>query len=247
MKRGLIVLLVFPGITSFSQQEEEYPDVEIQQENDYEKYFMEKWSGENPVLHERNIPPEKVAKLKKNKSFWYADHEFKDEVTELPDQVADYVPLMQRTWFQTLVWLIIIGGFAATVMWFLASSQVGLFRKKEVKSGIETNTDEIPEDIFAIQYQHEIEKAIRAGNYRLAVRLMYLRLLKSMSEKNIIQYKQDRTNLDYLLQLQPTGYYKDFFRITRNYEYSWYGLFDVSREAYDIIRSDFNQFERRIN
>jgi hypothetical protein len=75
---------------------------------------------------------------------------------------------------------------------------------------------------------------------------MFLRLLKEMAEKNIIQYKQDRTNLDYLLQLQPTGYYHDFFRITRNYEYSWYGLFDISEDAYNKVKNDFTQFDLQI-
>lgn len=77
----------------------------------------------------------------------------------------------------------------------------------------------------------------------MAIRLMYLRLLKNLSERNIIQYKQDRTNLDYLMQLHPTRYYNGFFRITRNYEYSWYGEFPVSNEAYGIIKKEFDNFE----
>ena len=80
------------------------------------------------------------------------------------------------------------------------------------------------EDIFAINYQKEIDKAAQQGNYRLAVRLLFLRILKNLSQKNIIRYTQDKTNLDYLVQLHATRYYSDFFRITRNYEYSWYGL-----------------------
>ena len=68
-----------------------------------------------------------------------------------------------------------------------------------------------------------------------------------MSEKNIIQYKQDKTNIDYLMQLHTTKHYTNFFRITRNYEYSWYGKFEVSEEAYRIIRNDFDHFENAIN
>src|SRR5690606_4231613 len=112
-------------------------------------------------------------------------------------------------------------------------------RTKKVKEA-ERADEEMPEDIFAINYQREIDKATAQRNYRLAVRLMFLRLLKSMSERNIIRYQQDKTNLDYLMQLHNTTYYKDFFRITRNYEYSWYGKFDVSEEAYRLIRKDFD-------
>jgi hypothetical protein len=45
------------------------------------------------------------------------------------------------------------------------------------------------------------------------------------------------------MQLSPTKYYQDFFRITRNYEYSWYGKFEVNEDAYRIIRQDFEQFD----
>jgi hypothetical protein len=98
------------------------------------------------------------------------------------------------------------------------------------------------EDIFAINYQKEIDKAAAAKNYRLAIRLMFLRLLKTMSEQNVIQYKQDRTNFDYLTQLMNTRLYNDFFRITRNYEYVWYGKLSVSDETYAVIKKDFDQF-----
>ena len=99
------------------------------------------------------------------------------------------------------------------------------------------------EDIFQINYQREIDRAATAGNYRLAVRLMFLRLLKNLSQKNIIQYGHDRTNFDYLMQLRSTSYYNDFFRLTRNYEYAWFGNFEVNEEMYHVIKNDFEKFD----
>ena len=91
---------------------------------------------------------------------------------------------MQRTWVQTLLWIIIIGGFAYAIMWYLMDSQVGLFRKKNVPvKDMHGTVEEMPEDIFAINYQKEIDKAANQGNYRLAIRLMYLRLLKNLASK----------------------------------------------------------------
>jgi hypothetical protein len=126
---------------------------------------------------------------------------------------------------------------------YLAATDVHLFRKKSVPVSNKEEEDEISEDIFAINYQKEIDKAAAQGNYRLAVRLLFLRLLKNMSDKNVISYKQDKTNSDYLMQLSSTNYYQDFFRITRYYEYSWYGKFEVSNEAYLLINKEVQQFE----
>jgi hypothetical protein len=75
---------------------------------------------------------------------------------------------------------------------------------------------------------------------------MFLRLLKSLADKNIIQYKPDRTDFDYLMQLHSTGYYDDFFRLTRNYEYSWYGQFDIDHERFSVMRKDFDNFDNKL-
>ena len=214
--------------------------------NEKKEYFLQRWEDSSQsLLQQRKLPDTLIKKMQADDKFWYANAIF-EKKKDTENQKDAYMPLGQRTWFQTLIWIIIIGGFAAFLMIYLNSINVGLFRKRNVLVN-GTEKEIITEDIFAINYQKEIDKAAMQGNYRHAIRLMYLRLLKNMSEKNIIHYKQDKTNLDYLLQLHPTVYYKDFFRLTRNYEYSWYGQFEVNEEAYKIIRTDFDQFDRSIN
>ncbi|HMU47056.1 MAG TPA: hypothetical protein PKC72_11855 [Chitinophagaceae bacterium] len=247
MRLAVFCLLVtfFSSYVNAQSYEDDYS--ENKDEDPKDEYFLQKRPWIRPLEDERRIPDNKKGQLKKNKAFWYADYEFeKEEDLPLDTSSNSYVPLIHRTWFQTLIWLVIIGGFAAAVMWFLAGSQVNIFRKKESGTGRGGVDNTMPEDIFSIQYQREIDKAIKEGNYRLAVRLMFLELLKKMNERNIIQFKQDKTNFDYLMQLHSTGYYKQFFRVVRNYEYSWYGEFDVNREAFDIVREDFKQLERQL-
>lgn len=191
----------------------------------------------------RRVPDSLVKKMQADDDFWYANAEFEKRKAKPASNEQPYTPIGQQAWFKTLMWLVIIAVFAAAIIFYLADSNVGLFRRTKKVKEPEQAEEEMPEDIFAINYQREIDKATAQGNYRLAVRLMFLRLLKNMSERNIIRYQQDKTNFDYLMQLHNTAYYKDFFRITRNYEYSWYGKFDVSEEAFRLIRKDFDQLE----
>jgi hypothetical protein len=207
--------------------------------------FEEKTSWtDSTVPITRHLPDSVLSKMKKDEDFWYADAKFNQP--EKVKEQEDYVPFTQRTWFKVLFWLVIIGGFVAFIIWWLSGNSIGMFRKKTRSQISSQEAEEIPEDIFAINYSREIDKAAQAGNYRLAVRLMFLQLLKSMSERNIISYKQDRTNFDYLLQLNATRFYNDFFRITRNYEYSWYGKFDISSDAYSVIKTDFSNLTNQL-
>lgn len=216
-------------------------------EEEDEAYFLEKQETDTTGnLTLRKVPVDRVRAMKEDDAFWYANAEFEEEKKKKEPRFENYIPIVQRSWFQTILWFVIIGGFTAFLIMYLSSNNVGLFRKRD--RTLEENGEEEMEtaDIFSINFQKEIEKAAAQGNFRLAIRLMYLRILKEMSEKNIIHYTQDKTNFDYLLQVHPTPYYKDFFRITRHYEYSWYGQFDISEDAYRVIRQDVNQFEREL-
>lgn len=208
-------------------------------------YFLRKERQQNgggpDSIQFRKLPDSLVKKLQQDDDFWYANYPF-----EKKEETKNKIPFTQQPLFQTILWLVILGGFAAFVMLYLANSNVGLFRRNSKAIGPGDAADADTGNIFEINYQREIDKAIGTGNYRLAIRLMFLRLLKSLSDKRVIDYKQDRTNSDYLQQIHPTKYYTDFFRLTRNYEYSWYGQFDIEPEKFIIIKKDFENFDRNL-
>jgi len=208
-------------------------------------YFSDKEvSGGPDSLQIRKLPDSIVKKWQTGDDSWYVNYLFRKEKKKEEEKNLSFAASMM---FQTILWLVIIAGFAAFVVIYLANSNVSLFRKagKSLSSAEEGDIE--TDNIFEINYQREIEKAASNGNYRFAVRLMFLRALKNLSDKKVIQYKQDRTNFDYLMQLYSTRYYTDFFRLTRNYEYSWYGQFAIEPEKYTIIKNDFENFDHNLN
>jgi hypothetical protein len=208
-----------------------------------ETYFLPKWTPGNNTdsPYFRKTADSVLAAMRNDADFWYANAVFKKEEEEEQRKSQSF---LKTDFFQTVLWLLIIGGFIAFLIIFLANSNVNLFRKNKLMQVQESNPE--TDDIFAIQYDSEIEKAVNAGNYRLAVRLMFLRTLRTLSDKSIIQYEQDRTNLDYLLQVRHASWYQLFFRITRNYEYVWYGKFEIDREKFEHIKTDFTVMDRQL-
>ncbi len=194
------------------------------------------------TIGERKIPGEVQREMKNDPAFWYADNEFKKINKEQTD--SGERPRIPKG-LEIILWIIIIAGFTGVIVWYLASSNISLFRKKPVPLNSDDEEAET-NDIFRINYPKEIEKAVLNGNYRFAVRLMYLQLLKNLSDRQIISYKQEYTNFEYLLQLNPSAYYHDFFRITRNYEFCWYGQFDIRSAEFEIIKNDFIGLEQKM-
>jgi hypothetical protein len=216
---------------------------EIKEEKKEPGVFLPTWSVEQDSIEIRHLDAAARKAQQEDDAFWYANKTFKKD--KKPEERSGRVPLIMHPAFQTILWIVVIAGFITFIIIFLSNGNVGIFRKSKYIKDIDPGEADL-DDIFAINYQQELAKALSSENYRLAVRLLYLQLLRKLADRNIIDYKQDRTNFDYLMQLQPTRYYNDFFRLTRHYEYSWYGQFSLEREKFDIIRQAFENFDRKL-
>lgn len=196
-----------------------------------------------PLIITRKVPDSALRKLKADDAFWYvntAPHREKQN-----DETAKSKSFLFSKWFNTAMWFLIVGCFIAALVWFLASSNIQLFRKKS--SSIEQLEQAyLAENIFEIDYPKEIAKAIAEKNFSLAVRLHYLQTLFLLSQKNMIRYAHERTNSAYVDQLYNTAYYKDFFRLTRHFEYTWYGQFGINEDAFGVMQNEFNEFKQRM-
>lgn len=227
--------------------EEEYVDEEADEDGEKEEEpsaFLPTWLAQQDSIQVRHLDPAAKKAQQDDDAFWYANQSFKKEKKQ--QEEPGRRPLIMQPAFQAILWVVVIAGFIAFIIIFLSNSNVGIFRKSKYIGEIDNEETDM-NDIFAINYQQELDKAVASGNHRLGVRLLFLRLLRNLADRNIIDYKQDRTNFDYLVQLQSTSYYADFFRLTRHYEYSWYGQFALEQDKFAIIRKEFENFDRKLN
>lgn len=97
------------------------------------------------------------------------------------------------------------------------------------------------ENIEELDIAALLERAIREGKLRIAVRLQYLALLKKLNSLGVIVWKKDKTNREYLSEVFRSGhFYNEIRELTTVYEKLWYGQYTTSTENYDRI---FRQFE----
>ena len=206
---------------------------------------FENISSEDKVLiASRKVDDSTVSKMRRDDDFWYVNEAPVKEKPKEPKE-SFLQKLGTKVWFRNLLWFLVVGGFVAVLIWFIISSDIQLFKRSAPPIARSQEDELVNQSIFDIDYDSEIQKAITAQNLRLAVRLLFLQTLKDLSEKNIINYKQERTNSDYLLQLYNTTYYEDFFRLTRHFEYIWYGQFSITPTNFEVIKNDFFTFKQR--
>ena len=133
------------------------------------EYFLRKeFTG--PIFDSvlfRKVPDSVMKMFSEDDAFWYANEVFRKK----PQKRGD-LSFFSKPFFQVLLWIIVIGGFVTFLIMYLYNSNVGIFRSTSVipqEDGVAET-----QDIFSINYQREIDRSVQAGDYRLAVRLMFL-------------------------------------------------------------------------
>ncbi len=91
-----------------------------------------------------------------------------------------------------------------------------------------------------------IQKAIQQENYRLAVRYLYLKSLRLLDQKEHISYRFQKTNEDYINEIKNTEIKEQFTKITRLYDFIWYGDFELSHERFEKVNREFTQMENSL-
>ena len=117
-------------------------------------------------------------------------------------------------------------------------------RDRAYKNTSDTQKEEEISDASA--YDKLIAQAVANGNYRLAIRYLYLQTLQKLSGSGLLQFSADKTNYQYVTELHGKPYQNDFAAITLNYEYVWYGKFDINEDVYKRLSGEYRSFHQKI-
>jgi hypothetical protein len=143
------------------------------------------------------------------------------------------------------IWQWILIGFSTLMVFYLLLRLL----KADVSAWL-TGTAQISnlqlatlgEDIHDINFDKSIEEAIRQKQFRQAVRLYYLKTLKKLSDKKLIEWEKDKTNRDYTFELRQTQLLNPFQNLTRIFEYIYYGDFQISSQEFVEAQNSFATF-----
>lgn len=134
-----------------------------------------------------------------------------------------------------------VGAIIFLVLKLAGINVLNTFRGKPKVSNLAY--EESAENIHEIDFDTEIEQAASVHNYRLAVRMLYLKTLKQLSDKGLIEWQPNKTNTTYVNELTDTAQRETFKQLTRQFEYVWYGDFSVNGDIFRNISLLFQNFK----
>lgn len=146
-----------------------------------------------------------------------------------------------RLGIDILYYLFAAAGVIAIILLLLKNNIRGLFYGKSASLAIDFK--ELDEDIHKINFNELIKAAISENNYRRAVRLHFLKLLKELTDKNQIAWRIDKTNNDYFVELSNSAYGNNFKELAFLYEHIWYGNFELNENDFNTVLTKFNSLK----
>lgn len=138
-------------------------------------------------------------------------------------------------------YVLIAAVIVAIVLLVLKNDIRAVFYGKSASVAIDFK--EFDEDIHKINFDELIEDAINKRDYRKAVRLHFLKLLKELTDKNLISWQIDKTNNDYSMELSNSKFSSKFKELALMYEYIWYGDFQLDEHNFKSSINKFKEFK----
>ncbi len=103
------------------------------------------------------------------------------------------------------------------------------------------------EDIHAVDFEALLHDALQKQDYRLAIRIQFLQVLKLLSERRLIHWEPGKTTREYLAELNTADLRSDLGSINRYFEYTWYGNFAATPELYQKVSSLYQNWRARLS
>lgn len=164
----------------------------------------------------------------------------KDKKQEMPQGNTPWNSNLLRIISFTLLILIVLA------LVFVVLRNIKLDSKVKKTALLVQQVEEI-DDIEQLETESLMTQALNAKNYRLAIRLVYLDLLKILHDGKVIVWKKNKTNLDYLSELNKENFYAEFKKITLGYERVWYGDREATESQYLSVQQEYLNVYNQLN
>jgi hypothetical protein len=145
-----------------------------------------------------------------------------------------------ETLIKTLVIILGVLLLAFLIYYFLGgagASNKRLQNKEELQADLEV----IEQNLTAANVETPLEKAIRTGEYRIAIRLYYLLVMQKLVQNGRIRWRKDKTNREYQYELAQQSFLPKFMVATLHYEKTWFGKEEnITQDIFEHYKKTFD-------
>lgn len=112
---------------------------------------------------------------------------------------------------------------------------------KKISSTIEGLEDVNPTEIPLTELQRMLQEALANNDYRGAVRIYFIFIIRDLAEKKWIDWEKEKTNFHYLREMSGKKEFDDFNRAVSYFEIIWYGKREIDANKFNDVKPNFTR------
>ena len=146
--------------------------------------------------------------------------------------IDDMIQGVVRLDITTYVFIAIVVILLAVFCWLIYKYRPAIFGRRK-KDDLDYELEE--DNIYGIDFDVELKKALDRSDYREAVRLKYLQTLKLLTDAERIDWQLHKTATQYSLEFPDAT----FQQMTNHFLRIRYGYFQATAEIYEEMAADY--------
>lgn len=136
--------------------------------------------------------------------------------------------------------------FLAVIVWYLLKYNTGSQIMRQHDKAKVTLTEE-EELLMKKNLEDLANQAIADEQYRLAIRYLYLNCLKRLDMKRLVRFTNEKTNYDYIREIDQADIASAFKTITIAYEQIWYGGLVFDQQYFTQVKNQVEKFHQKLD
>ncbi len=203
-------------------------------------------SDEELIIDVRLLPDNLLEKYRNDPDFDYegGPKETDDWITKIKNWINQQLVILSSSKVYSTILDYLYYGLMIAALLLIIRGLIKSDRRGLLFGRVKTNEIKIvenDEDINNINFDELISVAIDNKQYRLAIRYLFLKSLKLLSEKGLVELRNNKTNHQYISEIKNHQISEVFRNTTSRFEWIWYGDFPVNEDIMKSSQNDFNK------
>lgn len=205
----------------------------------FKKDFKKQYLSSEKFDYDKNIKPD---------GFW---QRLKKRINSLVDRFLrqfsiDYHTANRIEIFYRILGIIAVLGLLYYVIRAYLEKDLYWLTKKKSKP-IKIDINDIEQNLENVDFPMLINQTIVHKQYRLAIRYYYLWLLQQLQQQNHIVWHAEKTNSDYVNEIQNTTIKNNFRYLSYVYNNIWYGEHQILEKEFVLAKQSFDSILNPVN
>lgn len=139
---------------------------------------------------------------------------------------------------------IVVGGLIIFLVYYFFLHYKGSDSGAKIEMNFE---DTPPSEIPKSELERRLEAALINENYREAIRIYFIFIVKDFATKDWIKWEREKTNYSYLMEMRSRPQFDLFNEVVSIYDVVWYGNYTITKSLYESVEPKFKQLLKEIN